>query len=173
MTTAWYVLRSKPHKEEFLWGQVLAHQVDAFFPAIRSKAVNPRARKVKPYFPGYLFVNVDMDIVPLSLWMWLPGSRGLVSFDSVPALVPDPLIAAIRRKVNDINENGNGYPPSLDLKTGDIVSIQSGPFTDYDGIFDGCVSGNDRVRVLLKHLKDSFIPIELPVGQVERKKQSV
>jgi transcriptional antiterminator RfaH len=167
--TAWYVLRSKPNKEDFLWGQVLAHQIEVFYPSIRVKAVNPRARKVKPYFPGYLFIRVELDEVSKSFWHWLPGSSGLISFNETPALVPEALVDAIRRKCEAINAAGGEQLASL--QHGDPVTIQSGPFAEYEAIFDKCISGNERVRVLLKVLKDGRIPVELPVEQVKRTKQ--
>lgn len=169
MALSWYVLRSKPNKENFLWQQVSAHQVEAYYPWIRAYAVNPRARKTKPYFPGYLFVHADLQEVPKSFWRWLPGSQGLVSFEDTPALVPDTLIAAIRRKVDVIN--GAGGEQMVGLRTGDAVTIKDGPFAEYDAIFDACISGNERVRVLLKHLQDRLIPVELPAGLIQRKKQ--
>lgn len=171
MTIAWYVLRSKPNKENFLWGQVQAHQIEVYYPWIHAKAVNPRARKTKPYFPGYLFVHTDVEQMSKSFWRWLPGSQGLLSFDEVPALVPDGLVAAIRRKVDVINAAGGEQ--LVGLQHGDAVKIKDGPFAQYDAIFDSCVSGNERVRVLLKQLKDRMIPVELPAGLIERTKQRV
>ncbi len=171
MMTAWYVLRSKPNKEDFLWGQVLAHQIEVFYPSIRVKTVNPRARKMRPYFPGYLFVHADLQDVSHSFWRWLPGASGLVSFDESPALVPDALVEAIRRKCDSINAAGGEQ--LLGLQPGDPVVIQSGPFSAYEAIFDKCISGNDRVRVLLKVLRDGRIPVELPAGQIKQKKQPI
>ena len=60
MATAWYVLRSKPHKESMLFGQLKAYGIETYFPVLRVKPVNPRSRKERPYFPGYLFVHVDL-----------------------------------------------------------------------------------------------------------------
>ena len=103
MANLWYVLRSKPNKEEFFWSQLLAHRIETFYPCIPAKAVNPRARKVKAYFPGYLFVRVDLECINPSLLHWMPGSGGLVTFDSIPACVPDALIAIIRRNLDNFN----------------------------------------------------------------------
>ena len=51
MTEQWYVIRSKPHKEDFLFEQLLSHKIDAYCPRIKVQTVNPRARKTKSYFP--------------------------------------------------------------------------------------------------------------------------
>ncbi len=166
MALAWYVLRSKPNKEDFFWGQLLAHRIEVFYPCIRAKTVNPRARKVKPYFPGYLFIHVDLQDVTVSFLNWMPGSRGLVAFDAQPASVPESLIVAIRRRVDEINAAGGEQ--LVDLQPGDSVVIQAGPFAGQEAIFDASLSGNARVRVLLKLLRGRQLPVELPGAQIER-----
>src|SRR5512145_2203334 len=164
MTLAWYVLRSKPNKEDFFWGQLLAHRIEVYYPCIRAKAVNPRARKVKPYFPGYLFIHVDLQEVTTSFLNWMPGSRGLVAFDAQPALVPETLIAAIRHKVDEINAAGGEQ--LVGLQPGDSVVIHEGPFAGQEGIFDATLSGNARVRVLLKILRGRQLPVEMSSTQI-------
>jgi transcriptional antiterminator RfaH len=99
----------------------------------------------------------------------MPGSAGLVCFGAEPASVPDNLIAAIRRRVDEITSAGG---EQLDgLQAGDAVTIAGGPFDGYQAIFDGRVSGNERVRVLLKFLRGRQMPVELPTGFVQKKKQ--
>ncbi len=58
MSPCWYVLRSKPHKEDLVWRQAVSQGFEIFYPRIPAQAVNPRARKIVPYFPGYMFVRV-------------------------------------------------------------------------------------------------------------------
>ena len=79
MSIHWYVLRSKPNKEKLLWEQLNIREVETFYPQIRVQTVNPRARQVKAYFPGYVFVRVDLDEVGLSILQWMPGAIGFVS----------------------------------------------------------------------------------------------
>ena len=166
MAQNWYVLRSKPNKEDFFWSQLLAHRIETFYPSVHVKTINPRARKVRPYFPGYLFVHVDLDVINTSFLHWMPGSGGLVRFDSIPASVPDSLIAIVHRKVEQIN---NDYSlPAHGLKPGDAVHIIDGPFAGQDAIFDQCRTGSERVRVLITYLRGRQIPVELPVNLLER-----
>ena len=166
MTSTWYVLHSKPNKEEFVYGQLLANRLEAFCPRIRVQPVNPRARKVKPYFPGYVFVQLDLEHEKTSALGWMPGANGLVSFDGCPADVPDSLIHAIRGRVNEINAAGGELMESL--RPGEKVVIQDGPFAGYQAIFDSRLSGVDRVRVLLMVLQKRQIPVELSVGQIRQ-----
>ena len=76
MTLHWYVLRSKPRKEEFLSEQLESRRVDTYCPRIRVQVVNPRARKVRPYFPGYVFVHADIQQTGLSAFQYIPGAPG-------------------------------------------------------------------------------------------------
>lgn len=170
MPLYWYALRSKPRKEDVLWKQLLAQEIEVFYPRIRVHPVNPRARKLRPYFPGYMFVQVDLDDVGLSTFKWMPHAIGLVSFDGEPATVPDNLIHAIRKRVNEIAEAGGEFYNGL--KPGDPVRISSGPFAGYEAIFDARLPGSERVRVLIQMLSDRSVPVELKAGQVERKKKS-
>jgi transcriptional antiterminator RfaH len=170
MAENWYVIRSKPNKEEFLAGQFTAYGIKVFYPRIRVKTVNPRARKLRAYFPSYLFVHVDLETVNLSTLQWMPGAINLVSFDGQPASVPESLISAIERQVEHINASQKNMLHGL--KPGDVVSIQDGPFAGYEGIFDGQISGRERVRVLLSFLQNRQIPVELRESQIGPVKRS-
>lgn len=170
MSENWYVLRSKPRKEEFLLEQLLSREIESYCPRIHVQPVNPRARKVKPYFPGYVFVHINLEQFNLSTLQWMPGATGLVSFGGQPAFVQDSLVQAIRNHVDEINASGGELLETL--KPGDEISIQAGPFAGYEAIFDARISGSERVRVLLKMMSDRYIPTELSAGQIRQKKRS-
>lgn len=171
MTAQWYALHSKPMKEALLWEQLSLHQIEGYYPHIRVQPANPRARKVKAYFPGYVFGHVDLERIHMTLFTRLPGSTGLVSFDGVPSHVPDTMIAAIRRRVDEINAAGGELFDGLN--PGDVLKVHDGPFAGYEAIFNARISGQDRVRVLLKLLGGGQLPLELPGRQLQllRKKQ--
>ena len=169
VTSKWYVLRSKPRKEEVLWEYVCSKEVECFYPRVRVNPVNPRARKVKPYFPGYMFIKADLEETGRSAFRWMPHSLGLVRFDDEPAPVPTNLIRGIRHTVAKIAEAGG--EKFVDLQPGDKVYIEEGPFSGYRAIFDAQTSGKNRVRVLLQILSEQReIPLELEVGQIRKEK---
>ena len=163
----WYVLRSKPHKEMILWRELGARGMESFYPQLHVRPVNPRSRTIRPYFPGYLFLHTDMECACASTFQWMPFSQGLVSFDGVPAGVPDGMIQAIRRHVDAINAAGGEQFEGL--KRGDVVIIQSGPFDGYEAIFDARLPDNERVRVFLKLLRVRQLKLELPAIQIQQK----
>jgi transcription antitermination factor NusG len=69
--------------------------------------------------------------------------------------------------VDEINAAGGQL--LHDLKPGDIVTVREGPFCGYDAIFDSRLSGDERVRVLLKLLNARKFPLELSISQIQRK----
>jgi transcription antitermination factor NusG len=167
MTAHWYVLRSKPMKEAFLWEQLSLHKIESYYPCIRVQPLSSNARRVKPFFPGYLFGYIDLERTNLSTLQWMPGAAGIVSFGGIPCSVPDHVLAAIRCRVDEINAAGGELFHTL--RPGDMVTIREGAFSGYDAIFDARLSGDERVRVLLKLLNSRKFPLELPASQVQRK----
>lgn len=162
MSKGWYVLQSKPNNENFLAGQLEYHSIEYFFPQLKVPPVNPRCRKIRPYFPGYLFVKMDLAKNDSLVLDRIPGAIGWVYLGGEVAYVPENLIHEIREHVNDINALGgkefNG------IKKGDAVKVHSGPFQGYEAIFDARISGSERVRVFLLMLHKRILPVELPVG---------
>ena len=170
MTDFWYALRSKPRKEDAVWRQVVSQGIKVFYPRLRVKPKNPRARKLKPYFPGYLFVNVNLENIGLSEFQWMPNTNGLISFGGEPAVVPDNLIHEIRARIEKINAAGGEVLAGL--QPGDEVSINNGPFQGYQAIFDSTLPGNVRVRVLLELLGNQRqVPLELDAGSIQSKRK--
>lgn len=162
----WYVLQSKPQKESLLNEQLCLREIETYYPCLRVNPVNPRSKRNKPYFPGYLFIQVDLDAVGFSKIQWLPGVNRVVSFGGEPAIVSDALVQSIRRRID-----GNNFvddEPDQKIKHGDIVSIHSGHFAGYRAIFDSRLKGNERVRVLLQMLQDRQVCVELSGSEIER-----
>lgn len=172
MTSHWYALRSKPRQECSLYSYICSEDVECYYPRIRVNPVNPRSQKVKPYFPGYMFVQVNIKEEGKNRFRWTPYSLGLVRFGDEPAVVPDNLICGIQRTLEKINAAGG--EEMYGLNPGDKVLIEKGPFQGYCGVFDTRLSGRDRIRVLLTMLQDGReVPVELKIGQISKRKAKV
>lgn len=170
MDMYWYALRCKPRKEDVVWRQVQNQGLSVFYPRIRVVPVNPRSRKVKPYFPGYMFVQANLEITGKSTFQWMPHTLGLVNFGGEPAIVPENLLHAIRLRVDEINAAGGEVFEGL--KPGDVIKINEGPFKGYEAIFDTRLPGSVRVRVLLELLgSHRQVPIIMEAGQIEKMKR--
>jgi transcription antitermination factor NusG len=168
MTAQWYALNVKPHKERSVHELLTARDVEVFFPTIKVKPKNPRASKVRPYFPGYMFVQADLADLGANAFSWTPGTRGLVSYGGEPAVVPSALIAELQHRLAELQEKGAF---ALDVfKHGDRVRIVKGPFEGYDAIFDAHLPGKERVQVLLAFLSTQPKPLKLDPEDIEKLK---
>lgn len=166
MSLHWYTLHVKPHKERFVYGQLKAQQLEAYLPLVKVNPVNPRAAKVRAWFPGYLFVRVDLDTEGANRVSWIPGTHRLVGFDGEPVVVPDQFIRQLDDQLTDIEMSGG--LSFNQLEEGDAIKITSGAFAGYDGIFDRRVEGKDRVVILMKFLSDQYQRVQMDVSLIEK-----
>ncbi|MBK8985780.1 MAG: transcription/translation regulatory transformer protein RfaH [Chloroflexi bacterium] len=166
MSIRWYALRVKPHKEQFVCQQLQAQSVQFYYPSVRVKPVNPRSATVRPFFPGYLFVQLDIEQEGVDAYRWLPGVHGLVMFGGVPAVVHESLIAEIRGRLQKIEAVGGLTAETF--QPGDRVRIVSGPLAGYEAIFDARLPGKERVQVLLAFLSAQPKPVKLDAQHVRK-----
>ena len=162
----WYALRSKPRREESLWQEVRRHGFSTYYPRLRVRPVNPRARKAHPYFPGYLFVQADLAAVGLVEFRWMPHALGLVCFGDDVATVSPALVHAIWKRVGSLNDEETEFGQRL--RRGDRVLVREGPLAGYQGVFEARFTGQERVRVLLSLLQDRYVAVELSETSLER-----
>ncbi|MGB8982361.1 MAG: transcription termination/antitermination NusG family protein [Anaerolineales bacterium] len=167
----WYVVHSKPQKEMWLYNQLNALQIEVYYPRLHVRNERTCSCKPRPYFPGYLFVNIDLAVTGASALQWIPGSLGLIGFGGEPACVPDGLLQRIRHRVDEINSAGDKLRESL--RPGDEVVIHSGLFAGYDAIFCARLHDSERAQVLLKVLQDQAIRIDLPFCELTIKQNRI
>ena len=167
MDASWYVVHSKPRKESQLYSYLCAKDFQAYYPTLTVKPVNPRSSKIRPYFPGYLFVHVNLEQIGKSILEWMPFATGLVEFGGEPATVTDRFIADLRdciarlKAERDLGIRG--------IKPGDPVRIMGGSFAGYEGIFDTMLNGEERAQILL-HWLGRQLKVNVDANHIERPK---
>jgi len=164
----WYVLRSKPRKEGALQRYARQNAHEVFYPTVPVRPVNPRASRIAPYFPGYLFVHTDLRAVGATTFHWMPYSAGLVQVGGEPGAVQDLVVRGIAARVRDIWGGGALLPDRF--QHGDRVVVRQGVFEGYQALFDARLPGTERVRVLLKMLNDRYVPLEVGLELIEKEK---
>lgn len=162
----WLVLRSKPNREAALSNELAMRDIPYFCPLARVQPVNPRSRNARPLFPGYLFVQVDLQKIGFSDLNWLPFSQGLLSFGGELSQIPGDLILSIRRQVETLNAAGEHAVSGL--RHGDRVQIMQGAFAGYEAIFDISLPGHERVRLLLELASGRYMPVRVPAALIKR-----
>ena len=149
-----------------MWQEVRRRGFSTFYPRLRVRPVNPRARKTRPYFPGYLFVQADLAAVGLVEFRWMPHALGLVCFGDDAATVSSALVLAIWKRVGTLNDEDTEFGQRL--RQGDRVLVREGLLAGYEGVFDTRLAGQERVRILLSLLRNRYVAVELSETSLER-----
>jgi len=142
----WYVIQTKPKKEEEARSYLSMKGLEIFNPLmeaflIRNGKVN---KQLKPLFPSYIFGKFDLD-QDYSLVRWARGVKKILGFGAYPTPVSEEVVEVIKKRTDS-----NGIVKrDLYLEPNDMVRIKSGPLKDLLGIFERWVSDSDRVRILL------------------------
>lgn len=158
MADRWYVLSCALRKERVIYHQLHDRGFEVYYPYLIIKTQNPNMLKIEPYFPGYVFIKVDLEQVAPSTFQWMPMTEGLVSMAEYPVHVPDRIIQAIHRNLWKINSSVLGVPD-------EVVGFQS-KISDEDiahgngDLFDEHISGSDRSRRLFQYLQSVGQPSE-------------
>jgi transcription elongation factor/antiterminator RfaH len=154
----WYVVYSKPHKEEQAQLHLRSKGLDAFFPRLHlpGAAANKKKRIIS-LFPNYLFVRMHFD-TEYHYVTWTPGIKRIVSFNDSPIPLKDEVVQFLMRQAGP---EGLITARSA-LEPGQQVEIDGGPFDGLMGIIQEPPNDKGRVKVLLK-LLSRHIKVELRV----------
>jgi len=147
MANEWYVLQTKPRKEDLVAHQVGARQAHVFYPRlVESLPLTPTSqRRVAPMFPGYLFVNLDILERGKGV-RYTPGVKDFLRCDGEP----EPVSAEIvERLMSRTGPTGIYEVPPPHFERGRRLRIEDGPFRGLEVIFEEELSGPERVAVLL------------------------
>ena len=147
MQRNWYVVYSKPHKEEQAQFHLRMKGVEVFFPRLDLVRVVEKRRRVIPLFPNYLFVRVNLQTESHYV-IWSPGVKRLVSFGERPIPVDDGIVNFLQQQTD-----GEGLIKARSqLRPGQEVEIRGGPFDGLLAIIQDPPDDKGRVKVLLKLL---------------------
>ena len=143
----WYVIQTKPKKEEEAKSYLTMKGLEIFNPLmenflIRNGSLN---KELKPLFPGYMFGKFDLE-QDYSLVRW---GRGVKKVLSLGGGYPTPLAEEIIEVIKRRTDSHGIVRKSYHFEANDRIRIKSGPLKDLLGIFERWVSDNDRVRILL------------------------
>ncbi len=160
MSTQWFVVSTKPRREESAQFHLGRRGVTTFLPRIFDRFATRST--VTPLFPGYLFVHADLE-AQFSDVVWTPGVRKLIGFGLTPTPLEDAVVEFLRQRVGPagVLHSGPAFVP------GDSVRVRRGPFEGLIGIIENKVSGSGRVRVLMELLRRQT-RVELPLNLLER-----
>lgn len=159
----WYVAQTQARAEERARLNLERQGFRTYLPRYKRERRHARRRDVvkAPLFPGYIFVELDLD---RSAWRSVNGTFGVVQLVSTgerPAPVPAGVVEEITARAG-----ADGLielrPPSL--RKGEPLEIVSGALAECRGFFERM---SDRARVvLLLDLLGRKVRVEVPVAAV-------
>ena len=142
----WYVIQTKPKKEEGAKLYLSTKGVEVFSPLIETFV--PRNGKInkelKSLFPNYIFAKFELE-KNYPLVRWARGVKKILGFGGYPVPISEEVIDLIKKRTD---ENGI-VKKTHHFVVNDVVRIKTGPLRELCGIFDRWVSDSERVRVLL------------------------
>ncbi len=147
----WYVINTKANNEIFAMNKLRSQNYKVFCPSYVSIIKHARQFKkiIKPFFPGYLFIYLDIQE---QSWMdinHMVGVKRILNDGSLPLAINDSIVEDLKNMQND---EGIIDDPILNkCKVGQKVMINDGVFRGLKGIFKGLTAGQ-RVEVLLNML---------------------
>lgn len=144
----WYLVHCQSRKETYA-ANSLKHilKLLVFVPEIQVRSHG--TIKCSPFFPGYIFVNANLQNIPKSLINTCPGVLRIVEFGDSPQAVPQYVIDTIVQQLNRFN--GVHSQPYPSFRPGELVQMKYGPLQDLEMVFVGTTPGG-RIRVLLELL---------------------
>ena len=162
MTYNWYALAVQPRKELFVEQQLAKSNYRVVCPRYHKLVRHARQTKsvLAPLFPGYLFVELNLDAQSWRKANWMQGSIGLIKFDNRPARLPDEFVESF---ITGLGENGLAAFDH-DLNVGDRVQAIGGAFDRLIGEVIS-MSDSERVKILMEALNRK-VEITLPKSSI-------
>jgi transcriptional antiterminator RfaH len=142
----WYVIQTKPKKEEEAESYLSTKGLEIFSPLIETFTLKngKMSKELKPLFPGYMFGKFDLD-QHYPLVRWARGVKKILGFGEYPTPITEEVLKIIKERadVQGIVRIRHHF------KANDVIRIKAGPLKDLLGIFERWVSDSDRARILL------------------------
>jgi transcription elongation factor/antiterminator RfaH len=164
LVRSWYVLHTKSRFENVVFEGLQKKSLETFLPKIlvRSKRRDRKQMIRIPLFPGYLFVNTDLNPVQHLEILKTVGAVRLIGNKEGPISVPEDTIASLKIMVAGENEITTGYR----FSPGDRVIVVAGPLSGVIGIFSRYKS-QGRIIVHIEAL-GQFAAVDVSDEDVEK-----
>lgn len=144
----WFAVHARVHSERRALTNLERQSFEAWLPLYRKmrRHAGRTEQVLRPLFPRYLFVALDLSAEPWRAILSTYGVAGLVGSAEGPLPVPEGVVEALRARADA--DGTYTLDRASRLKPGDRVRIEAGPMRDLEGVFQAA-SDAERVVVLL------------------------
>lgn len=172
-TGKWYVLHSQTGHENRVKNN-LEQRIqslgveDKIFESIvptREVIVIKKGKKTKQkekVFPGYIFVNMDLDDQSWLVVRTTEGVTGFIGAGTKPTPISDKEVGAIMKFVQQEQPK---FKTAFNV--GEAIKITEGPFADFLGTVEAIDEEKGKLRALVS-MFDRETPVELDFLQVKK-----
>jgi transcription antitermination factor NusG len=143
----WYVVYSKPHKEEQAQFHLGLKGVETFFPRLCLPGSIEKKKRIIPLFPNYFFARLHVP-TEYHYVIWSPGVRKIVCFSETPMPIEDNVVRFLLQNA----DNRGVIQARSHLRRGQEVEVTGGPFNGLVGIIQDPPDTKGRIRILLRLL---------------------
>jgi transcription elongation factor/antiterminator RfaH len=145
----WYVVYSKPQKEEYAQLHLRSKGLEVFFPKLFLPESARKRRRVIPLFPNYLFVRLRVFSNENHCAIWSPGVTRIISFNGSPASVDEMIVKFLMAQ----SDHEGIIAARSNLRVGQEVRVCGGPLAGLVGIIRNPPDAKGRVTLLLNLFK--------------------
>ena len=146
----WYVIQAKPRQEGIACENLERQNFYCFYPRIRRRKL--RQGKIvyllEAYFPGYLFIRLDMSLDDLSPIRSTIGVSQLVKIGDTAVPVPKLVMQQLLLR---FDQEAIFDDTKTTFSKGQKVSVGEGILSGTEGLFES-IKGVERAYVLLNIL---------------------
>jgi len=177
----WFVLRVASNKESYVRETLLRKvQIEALetrvgrimVPTEKTKTLKggkARITETKLY-PGYVFVEMKLEPdgrIPQDVFFLIKETTGVGDFVGTAGR-PTPMSPAeVEKMLHDSKLPEESPEVKMEFEPGDHVTINEGPFENYEGTVDEVMPDKGKVRVLVT-IFGRQAPVELEYWQVSK-----
>jgi transcription termination/antitermination protein NusG len=118
----------------------------------------------RKFFPGYIFVQMELDNDTWHVIKNTPKITGFVGHSTNPPEVPE---SEVREITQQMEEGALRPKPKVLFEVGEAIKVVDGPFQDFNGTVEEVKPEKGKVRVLIS-IFGRATPVELDFVQVEK-----
>lgn len=147
----------KETKLESMFGEILIPTQKTFH--IRE---GKRVEREKKLFNSYLIIQMELNPETYSFIMGLPGVTNFLGSGKKA----QPLTESEVNRLLGINERDKDSPEEYEYLPGDMIRINAGPFTDFEGVIDKISPDKKKLTVKVT-VFGRVTPVEVKMDQIE------
>ena len=159
----WYAVQTQPNRENLAVSHLKRQGFDVWLPLIERIIRHARQTKRvrRPLFPGYLFIEADLEHQDLSVIRSTLGCIAFLRHGVRPALVPNQVMASIKEAEDVLHGR---FEINQGFTRGSKYELMEQGFNGHTATFLA-LDGKDRARVLVT-LLNSEHEVKIPTSSL-------